>query len=88
MCKIVVDYELFHKYSLSLQTKKILSIMMHDLFDNNYLGYKFPEPQYLGAKFIHRGWIAKFIPESVRCFWGISVGSIYDEAAGEKDTYQ
>ena len=29
--------------------------MMHDLFDNNYLGYKFPEPQYLGAKFIHRG---------------------------------
>ena len=39
--------------------------MMHDLFDNNYLGYKFPEPQYLGAKFIHRGWIAKFIPESV-----------------------
>lgn len=39
--------------------------MMHNLFDNNdYLGYKFPEPQYLGAKFIHRGWIAKFIPES------------------------
>ena len=40
--------------------------MMHNLFDNNdYLGYKFPEPQYLGAKFIHRGWIAKYIPESV-----------------------
>ena len=39
---------------------------MQDLFgNNNYLGYKFPEPQYLGAKFIHRGWIAKFIPESV-----------------------
>lgn len=39
--------------------------MMHNLFDNNdCLGYKFPEPQYLGAKFIHRGWIAKYIPES------------------------
>ncbi|MBP5495720.1 MAG: DNA adenine methylase [Bacteroidales bacterium] len=38
---------------------------MKDLFsDNNYLGYRFPEPQYLGAKFIHRGWIAKYIPES------------------------
>ena len=39
---------------------------MHNLFGNNdYLGYKFPEPQYLGAKFIHRGWIAQFMPESV-----------------------
>lgn len=39
-------------------------IMMRNLFDaNDYLGYKFPEPQYLGAKFIHRGWIAKYIPE-------------------------
>ena len=37
---------------------------MQDLFNNNdYLGYKFPEPQYLGAKFIHRGWIAKYIPD-------------------------
>lgn len=41
--------------------------MIQDLFDNNsYLGYKFPEPQYLGAKFIHRGWIAKFIPDGTR----------------------
>ncbi|MBQ6269354.1 MAG: DNA adenine methylase [Bacteroidetes bacterium] len=40
--------------------------MIQDLFNNNnYLGYKFPEPQYLGAKYIHRGWIAKFIPETV-----------------------
>ena len=40
--------------------------MMRDLFCNDsYIGYKFPEPQYLGAKFIHRGWIAKFIPDSV-----------------------
>lgn len=40
--------------------------MTKDLFtENNYLGYKFPEPQYLGAKYIHRGWIAKFIPQDV-----------------------
>lgn len=31
--------------------------------DTRYLDYKFPEPQYLGAKYIHRGWIAQFIPE-------------------------
>lgn len=31
--------------------------------DTKYLDYKFPEPQYLGAKHIHRGWIAQFIPE-------------------------
>lgn len=38
--------------------------MEKDLFlENNYLGYKFPEPQYLGAKYIHRGWIAQFIPD-------------------------
>lgn len=33
--------------------------------ETKYLDYKFPEPQYLGAKFIHRGWIAQFIPENV-----------------------
>lgn len=33
--------------------------------DTKYLDYKFPEPQYLGAKHIHRGWIAQFIPENV-----------------------
>lgn len=32
--------------------------------DTKYLDYKFPEPQYLGAKHIHRGWIAQFIPEN------------------------
>lgn len=32
--------------------------------ETKYLNYKFPEPQYLGAKFIHRGWIAQFIPEN------------------------
>jgi adenine-specific DNA-methyltransferase len=33
--------------------------------DTKYLDYKFPEPQYLGSKHIHRGWIAQFIPEDV-----------------------
>lgn len=33
--------------------------------DTKYLDYKFPEPQYLGAKHIHRGWIAQFIPDDV-----------------------
>ena len=32
--------------------------------ETKYLDYRFPEPQYLGAKFIHRGWIAQFIPEN------------------------
>lgn len=30
-----------------------------------YLDYKFPEPQYLGSKHIHREWIAQFIPDDV-----------------------
>lgn len=30
-----------------------------------YFDYKFPEPQYLGAKYIHRGWISEFIPDDV-----------------------
>ena len=33
--------------------------------ETKYLGYKFPEPQYLGAKYIHRGWIAQYIPDNV-----------------------
>ena len=41
--------------------------MMRNLFlENSYLDYKFPEPQYLGAKYIHRGWIAQFVPKEVR----------------------
>lgn len=31
-----------------------------------YLSYRFPEPQYLGAKYVHRGWIAQFIPATAR----------------------
>lgn len=50
--------------------------MTQDLFNkNNYLGYKFPEPQYLGAKFIHRGWIAKYIPESANTVFDAFGGS-------------
>lgn len=33
--------------------------------ETRYLDYKFPEPQYLGAKYIHRGWIAQYIPDEV-----------------------
>lgn len=41
--------------------------MSRNLFtDNEYLEYKFPEPQYLGAKYIHRGWIVQHIPEHVK----------------------
>ncbi len=40
-------------------------MMNMNLFDEySYFDYKFPEPQYLGAKYIHRQWIRKFIPES------------------------
>mgnify|MGYP003415657343 CR=1 FL=1 len=36
-----------------------------NLFEEySYFDYKFPEPQYLGAKYIHRQWISKFIPDS------------------------
>lgn len=46
------------------------------LFDETrYLDYKFPEPQYLGAKFIHRGWIAQFIPEYVNVVLDAFAGS-------------
>lgn len=37
---------------------------MTNLFsEHDYLSYNFPEPQYLGAKYVHRGWIAQYIPE-------------------------
>lgn len=31
----------------------------------NFLDVKFPQPQYLGAKYTHRNWISKFIPSDV-----------------------
>jgi len=40
---------------------------MNNLFSEyDYLSYNFPEPQYLGAKYIHRGWIAQYIPDDTR----------------------
>ena len=33
--------------------------------DSKYLDYRFPEPQYLGAKYIHRGWIARFVSDEI-----------------------
>lgn len=53
-------------------TKSILYLIKHirtmqsSLFRNDYLNYKFPEPQYLGAKYIHRAWIAQFIPNNAK----------------------
>lgn len=36
------------------------------LFDEyKYFIYKFPEPQYLGAKYTHLPWISKYIPDGV-----------------------
>jgi len=36
------------------------------LFADDYLRYKFPEPQYLGAKFILLDWIKQFIPQDCK----------------------
>ncbi len=36
------------------------------LFADDYLRYKFPEPQYLGAKFILLDWIRQFIPNDCK----------------------
>ena len=40
-----------------------------------YFNYSFPEPQYLGAKFIHRGWIAQYIPQEVHTVLDAFAGS-------------
>ncbi|MDD3789517.1 MAG: DNA adenine methylase [Petrimonas sp.] len=37
------------------------------LFDEyKYFSFKFPEPQYLGAKYTHLSWINKFIPQNIK----------------------
>ena len=36
------------------------------LFADDYFKYKFPEPQYLGAKFVLLDWIEKFIPKDCK----------------------
>lgn len=39
-----------------------------------YLDYKLPEPQYLGAKYVHRAWIKQFIPD-IHCVLDVFAGS-------------
>lgn len=49
---------------------------MKNLFgEEDFLNYKFPEPQYLGAKYIHRDWIAKYIPHDVHVVLDAFAGS-------------
>ena len=43
--------------------------------ETKYLDFKFPQPQYLGAKYIHRGWIAQFIPENANTILDAFSGS-------------
>jgi adenine-specific DNA-methyltransferase len=43
--------------------------------DNTYFQYKFPEPQYLGAKYIWLGWINKFIPKNINIALDAFAGS-------------
>lgn len=43
--------------------------------EQQYLDYQFPEPQYLGAKYIHRAWINKYIPEGVKVAFDAFGGS-------------
>lgn len=61
---------------ISTFAKKICFKVSYMLFEETkYLYYKFPEPQYLGAKFIHRGWIAQFIPEHTSTILDAFAGS-------------
>lgn len=40
---------------------------MKNLFSEfDYLSYEFPEPQYLGAKYVHRDWIANYVPDDTK----------------------
>jgi adenine-specific DNA methylase len=46
------------------------------LFDEyKYFQYKFPEPQYLGAKFMHLSWLRKFIPDNITTAFDAFAGS-------------
>lgn len=45
----------------------IVKTIQNTLFDEEeYLDIKFPQPQYLGAKYIHKDWIAQWIPDDVK----------------------
>lgn len=43
--------------------------------EDKYFDYKFPEPQYLGAKHTHLAWIKKFIPDNVKTVVDAFAGS-------------
>lgn len=44
----------------------IVKTIQNTLFDEEeFLDIKFPQPQYLGAKYIHKDWIAQWIPDDV-----------------------
>jgi adenine-specific DNA methylase len=46
------------------------------LFDEyKYLEYRFPEPQYLGAKYSHLSWIGRFIPKNTKVALDAFAGS-------------
>jgi adenine-specific DNA methylase len=46
------------------------------LFDEyKYFDYKFPEPQYLGAKFSHLSWLSQHIPKNVNVAFDAFAGS-------------
>jgi adenine-specific DNA methylase len=46
------------------------------LFDEyKYYQYKFPEPQYLGAKFPHLSWLSRHIPEHIKIVFDAFAGS-------------
>jgi adenine-specific DNA methylase len=46
------------------------------LFDEyKYFHYKFPEPQYLGAKFTHLSWLSKFVPKNITTAFDAFAGS-------------
>jgi adenine-specific DNA methylase len=54
------------------KVEKSVSLHLYDkdinmLFEEyKYFSYKFPEPQYLGAKHTHLSWLSKFIPENIK----------------------
>jgi adenine-specific DNA methylase len=46
------------------------------LFDEyKYFQYKFPEPQYLGAKYTHLSWLSKFVPANITAALDAFAGS-------------
>ncbi len=45
------------------------------LFADDYLRYQFPEPQYLGAKFILLDWIRQFIPQDCKVVFDAFAGT-------------